>query len=369
MFDLEIRRRIAGEILCADLAADGFSTCPGRHLHTGRDGRRDFVVRLDGAPTFFCLHSSCAGVLEALNAELRSRIGRAESDGNSTAPRLGEPLPPEPTGPRLPKRPPFDLAHLEDFASRCRLPHGVDLLNFLAARSPWPVPSPLEQSSKTASTFLDAIFAPGDRILIFTKQFSQGDFLHLAGAETFRLASKPGVRAVPSPCPSAGPEGVWYLVQPVRGDWQPNQNNKDEAGQVQLGRRHAACVTRWPNLVLESDEAPADLWLRALVQLPLPIRAIYTSGGRSVHALVRVNAQSKADFDSIRDQLAPLVCPLGADPGALSAVRLSRLPGCVRLGKRTRDGNLERYPTPRLQRLIWLDPSAPFAPIQDRIPL
>jgi hypothetical protein len=80
-----------------------------------------------------------------------------------------------------------------------------------------------------------------------------------------------------------------------------------------------------------------------------------------------VNAQSKADFDSIRDQLAPLVCPLGADPGALSAVRLSRLPGAVRLGKKDRDGNLERYPQPRLQRLIWLDPGAPCLPIQNRI--
>jgi len=367
MFDLEARRRIAGEILGAALDADGYVVCPGRHLHTGRDGRRDCVVRLDGAPTIHCLHSSCAGILDALNAELRSRIGRAEADPTSSHHYAGEVLPPAPIGPRLPKRPPYDPARLVDFASRCRLPQNLDLLEYLAARSPWPVPDPLDQNTKTATSFLDAIFNPGDRVLIFTKQFSQGDFLHAAGGDTFRLAAKPGVRAVPSPCPSAGPEGVWFLVQPVRGDWLPNPNNKDASGLVQLGRRHAACVTRWPNLVLESDEAPADLWLRALAQLPLPISAIYTSGGRSVHALVRVNAQSKADFDNIRDQLVPLVCPLGADPGALSAVRLSRLPGAVRLGKKDRDGNLERYPQPRLQRLIWLDPGAPCLPIQNRI--
>ena len=368
MFDIEARRRIAGEILGA-VDADGYVTCPGRHLHTGRDGRRDCVVKLDGAPTIHCLHSSCFGVLEALNAEMRSRIGRAEAEPNSSRPYAGEVLPPAPTGPRLPKRPPYDSDRLAEFAARCRLPQNLDLADFLAARSPKPVPAPFDQNSKTATAFLDAMFNPGDRILIFTRQFSQGDFLHTAGGESFRLASKPAVRAVPSPCPSAGPEGVWFLVQPVRGDWLPNPNNKDESGQVQLGRRHAACVTRWPNLVLESDEAPPDLWLRALVQLPLPIRAIYTSGGRSIHALVRVNSQSKADFDHIRDQLVPLVCPLGADPGALSAVRLSRLPGCVRLGKKDRDGNLERYPEPRLQRLIWCDPHAPFSPIQSRIRL
>lgn len=368
MFNLEHRRSIAAEILGATLDADGYVTCPGRHLHTGRDGRRDCVVKLDGAPTLFCVHSSCAGIVEALNAELRSRIGRAEADPNPSQPAYsGEVLPPAPTGPRLPKRPPYDPGRLVEFASRCRLPQNIDLLDYLAARSPWPVPDPRAQDSSTARTFLNAIFSPGDRVLIFTKQFSQGDFLHAARGDTFRLASKPGVRAVTSPCPSAGPEGVWFLVQPVRGDWLPNPNNKDSSGQVQLGRRHADCVTLWPNAVLESDEAPPDLWLRALVQLPIPIRAIYTSGGRSIHALVRVNAQSKADFDHIRDQLVPLVCPLGADPAALSAVRLSRLPGCVRLGKRNRDDDLERFAEPRLQRLIWLDPSAPFSPIQNRI--
>ena len=117
---------------------------------------------------------------------------------------------------------------------------------------------------------------------------------------------------------------------------------------MQLGRRHAACVARWPYLVLESDEAPADMWLRALVQLPLPIVAAYTSGGRSIHALVRVNAESKAEWDGVRDDLVPIVCPLGADAGALSAVRLSRLPGCLRHGKRAPEGKLQRFgPAPR----------------------
>ena len=365
MFDLELRRRIAADLLGYSLDLDGFAPCPGRHLHTGRDGRRDFVVKLDGAPTFHCLHSSCVGVLDALNSELRSRIGKAESnDGTPRAPFIGDPLPPAPTGHRMPKRPPYDPLRLADFAARCRV--RVDL-DWLAARSPVQVPPALTHGTATATTFLESLFSPADRVLIFTRQFSQGDFLHEVGKGSFRLAQKPGVRAVTSPLPSAGPEGVWYLVQPVRGDWHPNPNNRDRDGMVQLGRRHAACVTRWPHLVLESDEAPADLWLRALVQLPLPVVGIYTSGGRSVHAIVKVNSDSKASWDALRDDLVPVVCPLGADPGALSAVRLSRLPGCVRIGKRNRDGNLERYTTPRLQRLVWLDPCAPCVPIQDRL--
>jgi len=36
-------------------------------------------------------------------------------------------------------------------------------------------------------------------------------------------------------------------------------------------------VTAWRYLVLESDVAEAGQWLNLLVQLPLPIAAIYTS--------------------------------------------------------------------------------------------
>lgn len=362
---LDLRRRIAEDLLCSKLDRDGFATCPGLDRHTSRNGRRDFVVKLDGAPTAHCLHSSCAEVVEAFNHELRSRIAIAETNGTVRPSVLGADVPPAPVAPRTPRRPPYDSLRLADFAARCPV---VVTLDWLAARSPMPVPAESEQGVETAAAFLDAIYQPAERVLVFTRNFSQGDFLFEPGRGGFRLAAAPAVRAVASPLPVGAPEGVWWLVQPVTGAWLPNPNNRDEKGNVRLGRRHAACVTRWPFLVLESDEAPADLWLRALVQMPFPIVAAYTSGGRSVHALVRVNADSKAAWDALRDALLPVVCPLGADPGALSAVRLSRLPGCLRHGKRDRDGNLDRYPQPQRQRLVWLNPSAPAAPILDQVP-
>jgi len=363
--DLDLRRRIADDLLHCALDRDGFAPCPGRDRHTSRDGRRDFVVKLDGAPTAHCLHASCADLVDAFNDELRRRIARAEAGDAPACTPLGADVAPMPAPPRAPKRPPYDPHKLADFAARCPV---VVTLDWLADRSPVPVPAEHEQGVATAAAFLSALYADADRVLVFTRQFSQGDFVFEPARGAFRLATAPAVRAVPSPLPAGAPEGVWWLVQPVRGDWMPNANNRDRDGNVQLGRRHAACVTRWPFLVLESDEAPADLWLRALVQLPVPIVAAYTSGGRSLHALVRVDAESKAAWDSLRDDLLPVVCPLGADPGALSAVRLSRLPGCLRFGKRDRAGNLQRYNAPHLQRLVWLDPAAPCAPILDRVP-
>jgi len=365
--DLALRSKIAHELLGSALDRDGFAPCPGLDRHTSRNGRRDFVVRLDGAPTAHCLHASCAEVVDAFNSELRRRVAMAERNGTSAAatPMLGADVPPAPAPPRASKRPPYDPSRLAGFAARC--PVAVTL-EWLANRSPVPVPAAHEQDGVMAAAFLSALYAPAARVLVFTRNFSQGDFLFEPARGAFRLAAVPAVRAVPSPLPTGAPEGVWWLVQPVTGAWLPNPNNRDASGNVQLGRRHASCVTGWPYLVLESDEAPADLWLRALVQLPFPIVAAYTSGGRSVHALVRVNADSKAAWDAMRDDLVPIVCPLGADGGALSAVRLSRLPGCLRHGKRDRDGKLQRYDRPQMQRLVWLNPAAPAAPILDLVP-
>jgi hypothetical protein len=135
---------------------------------------------------------------------------------------------------------------------------------------------------------------------------------------------------------------VWYLCQPVTGEWKPNPRVTDDHGRPRLSRRSEEVVTSWRYLVLESDNAPEDLWLNFLAQVPLPIAAIYTSGGKSIHALVKVDVGSKAEWDRIKKMIMPLFSKLGADPAALTAVRLTRLPCCMR-------GN-------RPQRLLFLDP-------------
>ena len=89
---------------------------------------------------------------------------------------------------------------------------------------------------------------------------------------------------------------------------------------------------------------------------------MYTSGGRSVHALVRVDMASKANWDLLRDWMKPVLTRLGADKGVFSAVRLTRLPGCLRQG-REKEGKYERYPEPRMQKLLFLNPLADWAPV------
>ena len=355
---VSLRRRIAEDLLGCALDADDYSPCPGRGLHSHKAGRRDFRVILTGAPTAYCFHDACAGLLEKFNEDLRSRIGKAEAggDGGKKTPSMYGNTAPLPQAPRRVKRPPYDPPALARLAAKCPVEISPD---WLATRSPVPLPEPGEgQGAETTKAFLNALYEPGERVLIFTTQYSQGDFLFTPGGGAFRLGKSPGVPAVESGLPTGAPEGVWVLIQPVEGVWRPNHANLGKDRKPRQGRRHGDCMTAWRHLLLESDEAPDALWLKALVQLPFPIVAIYTSGGRSVHALVKVDCASKAQFDALRDNMAQVLCPLGADAAAMTAVRLSRLPGCLRYGKKDKEGKLSNYPAPRLQRLLWLNPDA-----------
>lgn len=357
------RRAIAEDLLGHALDPNGYAPCPGSALHNGKTGMRDFQVKLDKAPSAFCFHSSCSAVVEEFNAELRSRIGRAECNPGNYRPTAGGNVARKPQLPSKPKRPPYDADKLADFAAR--VPFPIDEA-WLASRSP--VPIPIKQDAALAVRFLDALYTAGERVLIFTREFSQGDFIVEAGRGSFRLGDSPGVKAVRSELPDGGQVGVWFLAQPVTGKWQPNQNNRAANGSPKMGRRHGDCVTSWRYLILESDEAAPENWLRALVQLPLGITAIYTSGGRSIHALCKVDCASKAEFDSLRDDLVPILCPLGADFSAMTAVRLTRLPGTLRHGTRGKNGKVKAYPEPRLQKLLYLNPNAPLSSILELKP-
>ena len=79
--NLNERQRITVELLGAirwDSETHGFCTCPGKHLHTTGDAERDCEIHLDGAPTVHCFHNHCREILESINHELRSQIGKAE---------------------------------------------------------------------------------------------------------------------------------------------------------------------------------------------------------------------------------------------------------------------------------------------------
>lgn len=369
MEDTITRERIACELLgVASLSASGFAPCPGRGRHTSDDGEKDFRVTLDGAPTGYCFHGSCSAEVEQFNKELRRRIWFAEHPIEDRQDAPSDDLPknevaPVPDAEPIPNVPKYDEQKLREFV---RNVPPVTRANLKAA-------SPVKVEGGCLADFFDLLFADGERVAVFSNFFSQGDFLHVVGKGSCRLGRQRGVKAVPSDLPVRGKEGIWFLSNPVTGNWDV----VNDKGERKYGRRSWQNVTTFRYAVLESDTAPEDLWLRALVKLPLPIVAMYSSGGKSIHALVRVDAGSKIQWDEIvrgkNDRtrtrgmgLIDLVCPLGADPAALTAVRLTRAPYCYREGTQPRGAAYVRYDPPRLQELIYLNPMRLNAPLDWR---
>jgi hypothetical protein len=222
-----------------------------------------------------------------------------------------------------PKKPEFEATALSQFAGS--LAGTVDLL-WLAARSA------VDPSVVTPAQFLEVLYRPNEKVLIFTENHH----------------TKPDAIWPVGPIPERGAHGVLYLAQPVDGEWHPNPR------QGTMSCRSEEAVTRWPYFVIESDRANLKQWLAAIVQFPLRIAAIYSSGGRSVHALVRIDARVKSEWDREREAMKNALVVLGACPGAMTAVRLTRLPGCWR-GR-------------ALQKLLYLNPEAPMRPIRELAP-
>jgi hypothetical protein len=146
-----------------------------------------------------------------------------------------------------------------------------------------------------------------------------------------------------------GQRNVWFLNNPVTGT--PHFGPRFAHGQ---SYRCIEAVSSWRYLVLETDVAPVELWLALLALAPIRIAAIYFSGRRGFHALVRIDAGSKFEADDLVEVYRREYVPLGACLGTLSAFRLTRLPNCF------------RGQTGQWQRLIYLNPTPSGLPIKDQ---
>lgn len=206
--------------------------------------------------------------------------------------------------------------------------------------------SPIDPRKVGPGRFLETVFEDKEKALVFTDMRSQGDFGWVTGWGGVRLSKDRGVKPVASKLPTdGGKNGLWFLNQPVDGEWRQNAQGK-------WSRRSTPNVTRWAHMVIESDYAPEHLWLKFLGRTQVRIKAIYSSGGRSWHALVDFPCGSLAQAESNFKAARGILPRFGADGRALTPMRLTRLPNC------TRDG--------RLQELIYLNPEPAEEPIIER---
>ncbi len=352
---------IAEQLLGCPLEPGGFAPCPGQHLHTTKSGRRDWKLIIDPTgqemPHEHCFHGSCEPARKEFMQRLYKAIRAAEKAerGGKPLPRPKQ-LPPRQEAPRPPEKPTFSKELAYKVAASCPRIMSEDVLRRI---SPVEIPA---QRHLWPELLLETLYQPGERVLIFTNMRSQGQFLREIGKGNYRLSTHPGQRATAVPhLPSEGPEGVWFLCAPVVGAWQPNPNNLDsKTKEPKPGRRHAECCTAFRYAVIESDTISPTVWLNILAVLNDRIAAVYTSGSKSVHTLLHLgDCATPAEFNRHRQDLLRRLVPVGADPAALTPVRLTRLPGCLRLNKTD-----PATGQPAVQKLLYLNPNPqPHTPL------
>lgn len=356
-------KEIAEEILGYPIEEDGCAPCPGAALHTTQSGPRDWRIWFDGEgkPHEYCFHNSCQGARDDFMRVLYRAISAEERGTRGTrkpTPKYQRPLPATPKARKVTAE-----ALNEDLAVAlaARVEEEITF-DWLKNHSPVEIP---DNPRAWGELLLNELYPTGSRILVFTTFVSQGQYMYVVGDGVYKLGRKPGVEPVKAPrLPAGGDCGVWYLTAPITGKWEPNPGKRDAMGNLMPGRRHAACCTSFPYLVLESDVLTADVWLKILVQLADPIVAVYTSGGKSVHALVKVSAATPEEFNAIKAEYVLRLSSVGADAAAITPVRLSRLPGCMRHGASGENGTYFKYDKARLQELLYLNPAAvPGEPI------
>lgn len=112
--------------------------------------------------------------------------------------------------------------------------------------------------------------------------------------------------------------GAWIRINPLDGNGVADQNV--------VVLRHA---------LLEADEGDLGQQLALIREMQLPVSAIVHSGGKSIHALVRVEAKDMGEYRARVDYLYKTAERYGLklDGQNRNPSRLSRLPGVFRGGK------------------------------------
>jgi hypothetical protein len=143
-------------------------------------------------------------------------------------------------------------------------------------------------------------------------------------AEQFLLLNEPPPFFIPNPL-----TGLYAETKSGKQSCRGDSNIADY--------RYALFEVDLPTVTLEEQ---AGFWMQ--YKEKLPVQAITYSGGKSLHALIRVNCENVMQWDKeIRNLAFVKWESFGADPACKNPARLSRLPGHKRDGK-------------TLQKLLWL---------------
>ena len=171
-------------------------------------------------------------------------------------------------------------------------------------------------------SYLEALFDADDYVGYVTKSYekdgrhtpSKGCYDRTAGKliqELGRCGGDVG-RVLGDYSPEAG---AWIRFNPLDGKGVKNEN-----------------VTEFRYALVESDSIPVEKQNAIIRELELPVAALVHSGGKSLHAIVRVEAESLQEYRTRVDYLYSVCQKNGLEPDRQNRnpSRRSRLPGVMR---------------------------------------
>ena len=213
-------------------------------------------------------------------------------------------------------------------------------------RSPW---RPPEDWRQDAAALLAALYAPEELVNVVVDHFVNADGKACPkGAGVTRTRDEWLAWMGEHGGPPESAAGAWFRPNPVK-----HTSGTGAGGAYTDADTAAGCF-----VLVESDKLPLAVQRSILARLPLPIAAVTTSAGGSLHALVRLSDEPDPDAHRARAKaLLGRLAPLGMDLANVNPSRLSRLPGAVRRVQADPDGDGR-------QRLLYLAPAPPTAGVR-----
>lgn len=146
--------------------------------------------------------------------------------------------------------------------------------------------------------------------------------------------------------PESFSEAPHIIPNPFTGSLHETKSGK-------LSARCDAAIKSFRFAVVEFDDMPKEnqcsFWTTVIKQELLPVTCLIDSGGKSIHAWIRVDLPDRQSWDreiaeKLYDKHTGILTLLGADPACKNPSRLSRMPGHTRKG------------TGNIQQLLYLNP-------------
>lgn len=296
--EMSVNRRLKAEALFPGLEwydeVTGYCPCPGQHKHTTKAGKRDCQVKVDGTPTVYCVHASCAEEITATNIALRTGIGGApvvltmEQKRQLVAVRTKK---------------------VEDEAMRVRAMKSLSGIlrgyqwscSAIEANGPYPI-----QPADRRGMFEAYMAMFDDEDIIWIGDVSDTGRPHHKDNFKTKVQWLAGeIPAGPYTCPSCFAQG------------SVSRSKDDVASQ--------------PYLVVESDSLSKDevgsifKWLDHAVELSL--RAVVDTAGKSLHGWFEYPTPE------VLAELKIMLPAMGCDPKMFGASQPCRLPGGLRQGR------------------------------------